>query len=257
MRAIVMSGTSDSSKIINLLSSNSNNYILATTITDYGAKIAESAGATEVISKALREEDFIKVINEKKIDTLIDATHPFAAIATETAIKSANKTEIKYIRFERPSTILPNSELIIKVPSFQEGAIEANNLLDTPDKKLMHLAGVMTLPEIVKEVNPEQVVPRVLPNTFSISNTQKTNVPAKNIIAMQGTYSKEFNMALMKEYNINAIITKESGESGGTENKIDAAIELGIPVILVTRPHVEGIDKEIVVRSLEELENYI
>ena len=54
MRYIVMSGTSDSSKVINFLSEDENNYILATTVTDYGSKIAKSAGATEVISKALR-----------------------------------------------------------------------------------------------------------------------------------------------------------------------------------------------------------
>ena len=58
MRYMVMSGTSDSTKVIKFLHEDENNFILATTVTDYGAKIAENAGATEVISKALKEEDF-------------------------------------------------------------------------------------------------------------------------------------------------------------------------------------------------------
>ena len=163
----------------------------------------------------IKEEDFINVIKEKNIDTLIDATHPFAAVATETAIESCEKARINYIRYERASTILPDSDLIYKVPSFSKGALKAKELLKEKNDKLMHLAGVMTLHEIVKEVNPQQVIARVLPNTFSITKTQKNGIPAENIIAMQGTFSKEFNISLMKEYSVSAIITKESGESGG------------------------------------------
>lgn len=252
MRYIVMSGTSDATKVIEFLSQNENNYILATTVTDYGGKIAESAGASEVITKALKEEDFIKVIEEKNIDILIDATHPFAAVATETAINSSTKAGIKYIRYERASTVLPESELIHYVDSFPEGASKAKELLDD-DEKLMHLAGVLNLHVITDALKPEQVVPRVLPNNFSISKTAETGVPAGNIIAMQGTYSKEFNMALMKEYDIKAIITKESGESGGAENKISAALELGLDVIIINRPKIENIEHHVIVRSIDEL----
>ena len=46
MRYMVMSGTSDSTKVIKYLKEvDDENYILATTVTDYGAKIAENAGA--------------------------------------------------------------------------------------------------------------------------------------------------------------------------------------------------------------------
>ena len=257
MRYMVMSGTSDATKVIKFLHEDENNYIIATTVTDYGAKIAESAGATEVISKALKEEDFIDVINEKNIDTLIDATHPFASVATETAISSCQKAGIKYIRYERASTILPESDLIIKVATFEEGAKKAKELLTNDEDKLMHLAGVMRLATIVNEVDANKVVARVLPNNFSISKTQDSGVPAENIIAMQGTYSKELNMALMKEYNVCAIITKESGESGGAENKINAALELEIPVILVMRPEIKELENHSVVRSIEQLSEII
>ena len=257
MRYMVMSGTSDSTKVIKFLREDKNNYILATTVTDYGSEIAKSAGADEVISKALKEEDFINVIKEKNIDTLIDATHHFAAVATETAIESCEKARINYIRYERASTILPDSDLIYKVPSFSKGALKAKELLKEKNDKLMHLAGVMTLHEIVKEVNPQQVIARVLPNTFSITKTQKNGIPAENIIAMQGTFSKEFNISLMKEYSVSAIITKESGESGGAEEKINAALELNIPVILVTRPIVKKLENHTIVRSIYELKKNI
>lgn len=138
-----MSGTSDATKVIKFLHEDKNNYIIATTVTDYGAEIAKSAGANEVISKALREEDFIKVIGEKNIEALIDATHPFASVATETAISSCQKAGIRYIRYERASTILPESDLIIKVATFEDAAAKAKELLVNEEDKIMHLAGVM------------------------------------------------------------------------------------------------------------------
>ncbi|RAP49620.1 MAG: precorrin-6A reductase [Methanosphaera sp. SHI613] len=257
MRYMVMSGTSDATKVIKFLHEDENNYIIATTVTDYGAEIAKSAGANEVISKALKEEDFVKVINEKNIETLIDATHPFASVATETAIASCQKAGIRYIRYERASTILPESDLIIKVATFEEGAKKAKELLVNEEDKLMHLAGVMRLATTVNEIDANKVVARVLPNNFSITKTLETGVPAENIIAMQGTYSKELNMALMKEYNVSAIITKESGESGGAETKINAALELNIPVILVLRPEIKELENHSVVRSIDELKEII
>ncbi len=257
MRYIVMSGTSDSTKVINYLSQDNSNYIIATTVTDYGAKIAKDAGSTKVIPKALKKKDFVKLIEEEDIDTLIDATHPFADVATKTAIEATKETNINYIRYERASTVLPDTPLIIKVDTFKDGALKAKEILVNDDDKLMHLAGVMNLKEIVDIVGADKVVPRVLPNNFSISKTLDTGINSKNIVAMQGTFSKEFNMSLMKEYKVNAIITKESGESGGAEEKITAALELELPVILVTRPKIEGLEKLPVVRSIDQLKEVL
>lgn len=258
MRYMVMSGTSDSTKVMNYLKkADDQNFILATTVTDYGGKIAENAGATKVITKALKKDDFINVIEENEIDTLIDTTHPFAQIATETAIESAQQAGINYIRYERASTKLPESDLIYEVASFEEGAKKALELLGDDESKLMHLAGVTTLPKIVEVINPKQVIVRVLPNVFSITKTQEAGVNASNIVAMQGTYSEEFNKALMKEYNIKVMLTKESGESGGAEEKINAALDLEIPVVLVRRPVIKDIEKYPVVRSIEELKDII
>jgi precorrin-6A/cobalt-precorrin-6A reductase len=56
------------------------------------------------------------------------------------------------------------------------------------------------------------------------------------IIAMQGPFSYELNKALLIDYRASVLVTKESGPVGGTDNKIKAALDLGIPVILMERP---------------------
>jgi precorrin-6A/cobalt-precorrin-6A reductase len=46
----------------------------------------------------------------------------------------------------------------------------------------------------------------------------------------------------MKEYQIDLVLTKESGDSGGFMSKIDAALDLEIPVVIVMRPQVKELN---------------
>ena len=74
---------------------------------------------------------------------------------------------------------------------------------------------------------------------------------------MQGVFSKEFNKSLMKELDVDVIITKESGEIGGAPSKIEAAHELGIDVILVNRPKINNLDSKNIVNNLSELKIFL
>jgi precorrin-6A/cobalt-precorrin-6A reductase len=232
---IVMAGTKDAARIINKLNKTGNFKILATTTTEYGADIAKSAGAHKVLSCKLEENELIELIKKKKIEVLIDATHPFAINATKNAINASKSADINYIRFERPQMELPESNLIYKAFSFKEAALKVNELTKG---RVMHLAGVSTLKPVIEKVDSNRLFARVLPSLDSIQKCLDLGLKQGNIIAMQGTFSKDFNKALMREYNISLIITKESGDTGGTPSKLDAAVELGITIVLVTRPEV-------------------
>lgn len=74
---------------------------------------------------------------------------------------------------------------------------------------------------------------------------------------MQGTFSKNFNKALIEEYGIGIVLTKESGETGGTYTKIEAAIDLEIPIIIVKRPIVNEIKNETTFNNIENISDYI
>ncbi len=43
----------------------------------------------------------------------------------------------------------------------------------------------------------------------------------------------------MEEYQIEIVLTKESGDSGGVTSKIQAALDLNIPVVIVMRPEIK------------------
>jgi precorrin-6A/cobalt-precorrin-6A reductase len=251
MNILVMAGTSDASRLIkNFKSSKKDIFITATTVTDYGAKLAREAGADRVLSKPLSEDGLSSTIIDLEIDVLVDATHPFAAEATINAIKSAQTTGIKYIRFERPPIKIPENDLIEKVQSFDEAALKA---LKLPKGRILHLAGVMTLYHLTERIDPQRIVVRVLPSAYSVEKCLQLGLPAENIIAMQGTFSKEFNQALMKEYGVSLVVTKESGATGGTPSKIQGALELEIPVVLVMRPEVLKLQEKKVFNDLDDL----
>lgn len=247
-----MAGTSDAVKIIKKLCQIDEIEIIATTTTKYGGELASDAGADEIIIGHLGIQEISDLLDVNEIEFLIDATHPYAAEATLNAIRSADKSDVKYIRYERPNTKIPDNKLLFVARSFHEASKMAAELIDE-DKRIMHLAGVSTLPHILKWNSPKKIVARVLPVISSIKKCLELKIPVKNIIAMQGTFSKEFNTILMKEFQIGLVITKESGETGGTKSKIDAATDLNIPTIIVKRPVINELENERVFTNIEDL----
>lgn len=77
-----------------------------------------------------------------------------------------------------------------------------------------------------------------------------------HIFAMKGVASVELNVALARQCQAAAIVSKDSGPTGGVPQKLAAAQQLGIPLLLVDRPASELAVGQ-VCRSLEDLEKMI
>ena len=73
---------------------------------------------------------------------------------------------------------------------------------------------------------------------------EAAGIPHRNIIAVQGPFSEELNKAVIREYEIDVMITKDSGTAGGFPEKISAAKDCQIPVIVIARPEEEGLSFE-------------
>jgi len=252
----LMGGTKDSINIIKFLKKEFDNpYILTTTTTDYGGQLAKDAGSDEIIAEPLDIESMVTLLKEKNFNVFIDSTHPFAINGTKSAIEASKIANVPYIRFERPSLKQEkvNMDNIYHVKSFEDaGKLIANNW---KNENVLHLAGVNTIEDVLKSVAKEDFYVRVLPVTSSIEKCRNLGLDGKHIIAMQGTFSKEFNKSLMMELRTKIIITKESGATGGVPSKLSAANELGITVILVDRPEIAILKYENVVNDLNQLKN--
>mgnify|MGYP001141476622 FL=1 len=177
-------------------------------------------------------EDMVDFINENSITKIIDATHPYAVEVSTNAIKASKITNIKYLRFERESLIknvdYENKYIVNDINEACEVAnkIGHNIFIGTGSKNLY----------IYKEkIKNKNLIPRVLPTSEVLISCEELGFNADNIIAMKGPFSVEMNESTYKQYNIDLVITKESGAAGGFLEKIQACENLNIPVIIIRR----------------------
>lgn len=68
-------------------------------------------------------------------------------------------------------------------------------------------------------IPPERLYPRVLPTLESIAACEAANIPHRNIIAMQGPFSFALNQAMMEQFHIRWLVTKDGGAAGGFDEK--------------------------------------
>ena len=254
MRILLLGGTKDSTNIIEHVKNNYDAYILTTTTTEYGAKLAKESGSDEVIARPLPKDELTGIIKKENIDLLIDATHPFAAHITQTSVSIANELKMPFIRFERPITNLENIDTshIHYVNSFDDaGKLIENEFIEG---NVLHFAGANTMEEILKHVSVDRFYPRILKVESSIEKCEMLGVDPSHIIPMNGAASLDENLELIERYDASVMITKESGEIGGVVEKIQAANEKDIAVIMIQRPEIDDLNKNDIVSNLNELD---
>ena len=72
-----------------------------------------------------------------------------------------------------------------------------------------------------------------------VKKCENNGILPKNIIAMQGPFSLNMNKAMIEQLNIEYLVTKKGGDTGGEREKIDACNEKGIEVILLDKPKIK------------------
>ena len=254
MKILLLGGTKDSINIIKFIKKNFDAFILTTTTTEYGAKLAKDGGSDATIARPLPKNELIDIITKESYEILIDATHPFAEHITQTSVSIAKELKIPYLRFERPITNMENIDTshIQYVKSFVEaGELIANEF---NEGNVLHFAGANTMADIVKNVSIDRFYPRILKVEKSIEKCRELTISQDHIIPMTGAASTEENIQLIEKYDAIVMITKESGEIGGVIDKIQAANEKDIAVIMIQRPEINEINKENIVSNLDELD---
>lgn len=206
--------------------------VLATATTDYGGKLLEEDELLEVKLGTLAEPDLRNLIKERGIRTVVDASHPFAETVSRLAIRVCGRLGVEYLRLERRQSLLPGHPLVHRVNSWAEAARLAGRL----GKTLFLTIGTRHLTEFVNEVGDKRLIVRVLPTTEAIQTCDRLGIPSADIIALQGPFSREFNRAMFQAYGADVVVTKESGATGGVDSKIEAALDLGRPIVVVSRP---------------------
>ena len=236
---IIIAGTADARNIIEGLSA-INLKIVATVTTDFGAELLEQYEGITVHKGRMDQDGMMRLFASSGAKCVVDASHPFAIEASINAMKACEQIKMPYIRFER-ADINSDSDYISRVEDFEEAAeavekMKGNILLTTGSNSL----GVFT--KIITDYK-ERLFVRVLPESGVIRKCEELGLSAKNILALRGPFSEALNLEMLKHCNAEILVTKESGEPGGTAEKIRAAEALGIKIVLISRPQIAYMNK--------------
>ncbi len=230
MKVLVFAGTTEGKEVSNFLSENGI-FVTACVATGYGNMVMSTNDRLEVKAGRLEVEQMAELMQGYAL--VIDATHPYASVVTNNIRSACLKMSKEYIRILRPSITAKN---VITVRDIREAAsylntIDGNVLLTTGSKEL----------ELYTDVTNYQnrLYARVLPAPEVVQKCTGLGFKGKNLICMQGPFSHELNVAMLKHISAKFMVTKDTGNVGGFEEKISAANEVGVTVILISRPQEE------------------
>ena len=231
-RVIVFAGTTEGRQIAQYLGKAGVD-VLVCVATEFGRQFVKESDRVKVSSERLGEEGMRRIMKEG-CSCVIDATHPYATVITGKIKAACKETGSEYFRLIRKESYTDGD--IIAVPDVAS-AVEylkgtaGNILVTTGSKELEKYTAI--------EDYQNRVFARVLSTPTASQTCSEIGFQGRNLFCMQGPFSEELNYGLLKQVGAKYIVTKDSGEPGGFEEKVGAARRAGTKIILVSRPEEE------------------
>ena len=162
-----------------------------------------------------------------QIRLLVDAAHPFAVGLHQTVHETAIRLNLPVVRVER--SYPERATDIVWCEDYEDAVckLEKDRI-----HSLLSLTGVQTIGKLRGYWVKHPCWFRILKRDESLALARSQGFDEQRIVY----YQAEDEESLLKRLTPQAILTKESGETGGFQQKIDAARMLGIPVYVVKRP---------------------
>ena len=156
---------------------------------------------------------------------LVDATHPFARAISRNAVLAAARACVPLLRVARPEWRPAAGDRWTVVPTMRDaaaalGPLRRRVLLTVGTREVAAFRDAAHHRYLLRSVDPPP--PGLLP-------------PDCRVLALRGPFTLDGELALLREHDIEAIVSKNSGGTA-TAAKLEAARRLGLPVILVARP---------------------
>ncbi len=147
-------------------------------------------------------------------------------------IRLAQELALPYLRYERPGDAQA-------APAQRAASMEdAARLAMQHGRRIFLATGSKDLATFVNAdaAGRHAWFVRVAPDPAHLQRAIDAGIPRARLVAMQGPFSQAANEALWRDWGIDCVVTKDSGEAGGYHAKAAAAAALGIPLIVVDRP---------------------
>lgn len=234
-KVLIFAGTTEGRRLSETLAEAGIHHMVSVA-TEYGELVMKAHPCVQILCGRMTQEDMVHLMQEKEVQIVVDATHPYAGAVTENVKKAAVFCGISYLRLRREMTDAKD-ESVCYFESHQTCAealkqISGPVLLTTGSKDLAVYCAEKSL--------KKRLYVRVLPGLESLQLCLEQGICGKQILALQGPFSAELNEALISQYQIRCLVTKASGPSGGYPEKIKAAKRKGIPVFVIGHEEESG-----------------
>ncbi|MCM1311551.1 MAG: cobalt-precorrin-5B (C(1))-methyltransferase CbiD [Bacteroides sp.] len=189
------------------------------------------------LSGVMTKDDMVAFCRDNDICCIVDAAHPFAENLHLSIAEASLQLSIPVIRLQR--SFGHKVEDAVYCAGYNDAV---TRLLSHGVRRLLALSGANTIAKLKPFWQSVDTFFRILPRKESIDLAKKQGFPESNLIYYKGDMAAnslptvEEELAVMSSVCPDAIITKESGESGGFAAKVEAARRMGIKIFVVSHP---------------------
>lgn len=167
-------------------------------------------------------------LRSNPVQAVIDATHPFAAMITSNAARAAADSHVPLIVLRRSAWGAGEGDRWTVVPSMEEAA-RAVSALGTRALLTIGRQGVGAFADVegvwflIRCIDPP------------VGRRPRNH----EVVLARGPFTFASELELLRRNAVDVVITKNSG-GAATRAKLDAAREVGLPVLVVERPPLPG-----------------
>jgi precorrin-6A/cobalt-precorrin-6A reductase len=223
MRILILGGTAEARGLAQRLAGRSD---LAVTLSLAGRTAAPAVQPVPVrVGGFGGAGGLADYLSAERIDALVDATHPYAAIISANGARAAQSAGVPLLALRRPPWTPVAGDRWIEVadiPAAVAALGEATRrvFLALGRKELAPFAAAPQHHYLVRSIDP--VDPPLA-------------VPHASYVTARGPFAEADERTLLGAHDIEVVVAKNSGGSA-TYGKIAAARKLGLPVIMPSRP---------------------
>ena len=236
--------------------------------TDYGEEVMEHTEYVQIRQGRLDVPEMEALMRSGDYAVVVDATHPYATAVSENVRMACKAVDMPYLRYLRDAGGAAGSKTSDAHQStsisgrdagtdssitWVNSAAEAATYLETQSGNIFLTTGSKELHVFTERISdPGRLFIRVLPSASVITECRNLGMEGKQICAMQGPFSAEMNIAMLKQTDAAFLVTKDTGTTGGYPEKEQAAHQLGVRMVVIRRPEESGLDFAALLKKLGE-----
>ena len=235
-KIIIFSGTTEGRTLSTLLTQRRIPHVVCVA-SAYGGEMMEDSTFAELHIGRMDAEEMKQFLSARISGAegmVVDATHPYATEVTANIKLAAEAQGVPYLRVVRgASDVAPGDMAVysdIRACAEAMDQTSGNILLTTGSKELRAYCAV------VSEETRKRTYVRVLPTMSSLEQCISEGIEGDHIIAMHGPFTRECNEAILRQYDIRHLVTKDSGTAGGFLAKAEAAEAATVQLHVIARP---------------------